>query len=49
MWVVVAYLMFITIIGIPFFFVIVALAGLWVMYRVVRGWLALNDRRAMPE
>ena len=48
MWVVVAYLMFITIIGIPFFFVIVALAGLWVMYRVVRGWLALNDRRAMP-
>ena len=49
MCVVVAYLMFITIIGIPFFFVIVALAGLWVMYRVVRGWLALNDRRAMPE
>ena len=49
MWIVVAYLMFITIIGIPFFFVIVALAGLWVMYRVVRGWLALNDRRAMPE
>ena len=48
MWIVVAYLMFITIIGIPFF-VIVALAGLWVMYRVVRGWLALNDRRAMPE
>ena len=49
MWIVVAYLMFITIIGIPFFFVIVALAGLWVIYRVVRGWLALNDRRARPE
>jgi len=22
--------------------------SLWFLYRVVRGWLALNDRRAMP-
>jgi uncharacterized membrane protein len=25
----------------------VALIGLWVIYRVARGWLALRDRRAM--
>ncbi len=23
--------------------------SIWFLYRVVRGWLALNDRRAMPE
>jgi uncharacterized membrane protein len=22
--------------------------GLWIVYRVVRGWLALNERRPMP-
>ena len=24
------------------------LISLWFLYRVLRGWLALNDRRAMP-
>ena len=23
--------------------------SIWVLYRVVRGWLALNDRQPMPE
>ena len=23
--------------------------SIWFLYRVVRGWLALNDRRSMPE
>ena len=26
-----------------------AIVSIWFLYRVVRGWLALNDRRAMPE
>ena len=25
------------------------LISLWFLYRVVRGWLALNDRKPMPE
>ncbi|MDP9043596.1 MAG: hypothetical protein M3O01_02200 [Pseudomonadota bacterium] len=25
------------------------LISLWFLYRVVRGWLALGDRRAMPD
>ena len=25
-----------------------AIISLWFLYRVLRGWLALNDRRAMP-
>ena len=40
--------MFITIIGIPFFFAIIAGAGLWVLYRVVRGWISLSNRSMMP-
>ena len=26
-----------------------ALISIWFLYRVVRGWLALNDRRPMPQ
>ncbi len=26
-----------------------AIISIWFLYRVVRGWLALNDRRPMPE
>ena len=22
--------------------------GIWVLYRIIRGWLALQDRRPMP-
>jgi uncharacterized membrane protein len=25
------------------------LISIWFLYRVVRGWLALNERRAMPD
>jgi len=27
---------------------VLALTGLWVIYRIVRGWLALNEGRALP-
>ncbi len=47
-WIVIAYFMFITIIGIPLFFAIIAVAGLWVLYRVVRGWINLSNRQLMP-
>jgi uncharacterized membrane protein len=26
----------------------IALAGLWVIYRVARGWLALKDGKPVP-
>ena len=26
-----------------------AVISIWFLYRVIRGWLALSDRRAMPE
>ena len=48
LWVVVAGLLVITLIGIPLAWVVMLSTGLWVMYRVIRGWLAVPDRRAMP-
>jgi uncharacterized membrane protein len=48
MWVVVAVLFAISIIGIPFAFALMAGAGLWVIYRVARGWWNLVDRTVMP-
>ncbi len=47
-WLLVTGLLFITFIGIPLAILVIVSTGLWVLYRVIRGWLALLDRRAMP-
>ena len=39
--------LFVTFIGIPLAIVVFVAAGLWVIYRIARGWLALRDRRPM--
>ncbi|MCC6535278.1 MAG: hypothetical protein IT531_22245 [Burkholderiales bacterium] len=48
LWAVIALLLAVTIIGLPVAWVVAALTGLWVLYRIVRGWLALLGKRAMP-
>ncbi|WP_284155313.1 DUF4870 family protein [Sulfuricystis multivorans] len=48
LWLLVAGLLAFTLIGIPAAIVVIVVTGLWVLYRVVRGWLALVDRRALP-
>jgi len=48
LWVVVAVVMLLTVIGIPFALLVMGLVGLWLLYRVVRGWLALSGQRGMP-
>ena len=45
LWVLVMGLLTITIIGIPFAWVLAIVIGIWVLYRIVRGWLALIDRK----
>ena len=45
LWIVIALLLFATLIGIPLAWLLVVATGLWVLYRIVRGWLALNDER----
>ena len=47
LWCVIAGMLFITVIGIPLAFAVIVAAGLWTIYRIVRGWLALRDRRPM--
>jgi uncharacterized membrane protein len=45
LWFVVAGVLFFTIIGIPIAWLIVVVTGVWILYRLARGWLALLDDR----
>jgi uncharacterized membrane protein len=45
LWLLVIGLLIITIIGIPVAWIVGVIVGIWVLYRIVRGWLALVDRR----
>ena len=45
LWLVVYGLLIITIIGIPVAWILIAILGLWVGYRVIRGWVALFSER----
>jgi uncharacterized membrane protein len=46
-WLFVYGLLIITIIGIPLAWILIAVLGLWVGYRVIRGWTALFGLRAI--
>ena len=48
LWSLLAVLLVVTIIGLPLAWVLAVVVGLWVLYRIVRGWLALVARRPMP-
>ncbi len=48
LWVTIVLLLAFTVIGIPVALLIAWFAGLWVLYRIVRGWLRLSDRAPMP-
>ncbi len=47
-WVLVSVLLAVTLIGIPFALVALAIVSLWVIYRVVRGWWRLSGGLRMP-
>jgi uncharacterized membrane protein len=47
-WMLIGGLLMLTLIGIPAAILLLIGAGLWVFYRIVRGWLRLNDRQPMP-
>jgi len=48
LWVVIAGLAFMTIIGIPVAWGIFVAVGIWVIYRIARGWLSLASNKPMP-
>ncbi|MBA3996612.1 MAG: hypothetical protein C0489_03165 [Candidatus Accumulibacter sp.] len=47
LWVVVAIFLGLTVIGLPLTLGILVLVTLWLIYRVARGWLALNAQRTI--
>ena len=47
LWCLIGGFLFVTFIGIPLAVAVFFAAGLWVIYRIARGWLALRDRRPM--
>jgi uncharacterized membrane protein len=48
LWVVLAGLLILTVVGIPFAWVLLVAAGIWVLYRIIRGWIALAEGKPMP-
>ena len=38
----------VTVVGIPVAIVVWILTGLWVLYRIVRGWMTLSAQKPMP-
>ena len=47
LWVTIGLMLFVTLIGIPLAWIVCIAAGVWVIYRVARGWLTLQDRKPM--
>lgn len=47
LWAVIGFIAFATVIGILLAFAIWIGTGLWVLYRLIKGWLALLDRKAV--
>jgi uncharacterized membrane protein len=47
LWACVCALVMLTIIGIPLSLLGLLALGIWIAYRIVRGWLALRDKRPM--
>jgi len=45
---VVTLVLFITVIGIPLAWLLWAILFVWYLYRVIRGWILLNDRKPAP-
>jgi uncharacterized membrane protein len=46
-WFALLWALLIVLIGVPLFFLFFGALALWIIYRVVRGWMSLRDRRPM--
>jgi len=48
LWVLVGGLLILTVIGVVVGVPLLIIVGLWVIYRIARGWITLNDGKPMP-
>jgi uncharacterized membrane protein len=49
LWLAVGFVLFLTVVGIPVAFVLWFGTGIWVLYRIIRGWLALTSQKELPR
>ena len=49
LWLAIGGVLFATVIGIPFAIVLWFATGIWVLYRIIRGWMALTSQKALPQ
>lgn len=49
LWLALSGLLMLTVILIPVGFVLLMLVGVWVLYRIIRGWLALGDGKPVAS
>jgi uncharacterized membrane protein len=49
LWLAIGGVLFFTVVGIPFAFVVWFATGIWVLYRIIRGWLALSSQKELPR
>jgi uncharacterized membrane protein len=49
LWLAIGGVLFITVVGIPFAVVLWFATGVWVLYRIIRGWLALSSAKVLPR
>ena len=47
LWCLIGAMLFVTFIGIPLALLVFFAAGVWSIYRIARGWLALRERKPM--
>lgn len=48
LWALIAGIFIVTIVGIPLAWIMVIILGLWVLYRIIRGWITLGNGKPMP-
>src|SRR3954465_6724490 len=48
LWLGIGPVLFVTLVGIPVAVVLWFATGIWVLYRIIRGWLALTSQRPVP-
>ena len=49
LWLAIGALLFALVIGIPFAIALWFATGIWVLYRIIRGWMALTSQKALPQ
>jgi uncharacterized membrane protein len=48
LWLAIGAVLFVTMVGIPVAIVLWFATGIWVLYRIIRGWLALSAQKVLP-